>query len=378
MDRLSIPSNVYIGNKNELIEELLNELKGKRILVFVTVGNTERLGLDDMIRRFKEEMILTVINEVPPTPTYIDLHKILNLCKGNIFDAVVAIGGGSIIDMAKSYVGLKYLSKDSNLNKELVLEAIKNKQYLSNKESIPIYAIPTTAGTGSEVTHWATVWDIEGKAKYSVDSEHLSPQKAYIIPEFALTMPKRLTLATGLDALCQAVEAYWAKSTNPMVKELSKVAIRLIVEYLPEVLQNGDNIRFRQKMALGSLFSGLAFSNTRTTACHSISYPLTLLFGIEHGLACIVTLPKVMEKNLKALEDVEELTCALRIKSADELHDWINSISEGIVNLKLNSFGVTRKDVEELVRLSFTLGRMDNNPVDICPEDVREILEEIL
>ena len=191
-------------------------------------------------------------------------------------------------------------------------------------------------------------------------------------------MPKRLTLSTGLDALCQATEAYWAKTSNPMVKELSKVAIRLLVEYLPKVLSDGDNLYYRKKVCLGSLFSGLAFSNTRTTACHSISYPLTMCFGVEHGLACALSLAKVMQINLPLIEEAGELMDALGVTSPEELQLWLDNLTGDIVKLRLSTFGIQEKDIAELVKLSFTQGRMDNNPVVITPDDVSEILHSLL
>jgi alcohol dehydrogenase class IV len=191
-------------------------------------------------------------------------------------------------------------------------------------------------------------------------------------------MPQRLTLATGLDALCHAVEAYWAKSSNLMAQELAKTAIRLIVKYLPKVLAEGAHLSYRKKMCLGSLFAGLAFAQTHTTACHSISYPLTMTFGIEHGLACALTLARVMEMNLPLLEEKGDLLEALGVQSPAELQEWLDQTAAGIVRLRLGAFGIREKDLSDLVTLSFTQGRMDNNPVDVSPEDVQRMLRSLL
>ena len=304
--------------------------------------------------------------------------RVLQSCNEGVPEVLIAIGGGSVIDMAKSCVALFYLMSKAKFNDIDIIKSIKTKEYLQHPMLIPIYAIPTTAGTGSEVTRWATVWDVEGIAKYSIEASWLCPHRAYIIPEFTRSMPKRLTLSTGLDALCQATEAYWAKTSNPMVKELSKVAIRLLVEYLPKVLSDGDNLYYRKKVCLGSLFSGLAFSNTRTTACHSISYPLTMCFGVEHGLACALSLAKVMQINLPLIEEAGELMDALGVTSPEELQLWLDNLTGDIVKLRLSTFGIQEKDIAELVKLSFTQGRMDNNPVVITPDDVSEILHSLL
>lgn len=378
MNQLLIPGNIYLNTSIGFCEDILSQVKGKSILLLMTSSSVKRLSLESWLNSLDLSTSLTWINKIPSNPTYKDVFETLKISRGKSFEVVVVIGGGSAIDMAKACVGLTFLLNANELSEKEVLDCIKTKEYLKNPTNIPIYAVPTTAGTGSEVTRWATVWDIDGGAKYSVDAQHLYPKKAYIIPEFTLSMPKRLTLSTGLDALCQAVEAYWAKATNPIVKELSKVAIRLIVEYLPKALNDITDLNFREKLALGSLFSGLAFSNTRTTACHSISYPLTMRFGIEHGLACIISLPKVMEINLPAISESDELFKVLGIESAEDLQKWLDKVTESIVDLRLSSFGIKYEDIDELVNMSFTLGRMDNNPVDITHDDVRIILESVM
>lgn len=376
--QLLIPGNIFMKTASEFYEDSLKELKGKRILLFMTSSSAKRLSLENWVNSLNANELLTWINAIPSNPTYINVHDALKISKGKSPEVVIAIGGGSTMDMAKSCVGLAYLNNKDQLRKEDVLECIKTKDYLDNPINIPIYAIPTTAGTGSEVTRWATVWDLEDGAKYSIDALHLCPNKAYIIPEYTVSMSKRLTLSTGLDALCQATEAYWAKATNPMVKELSKVAIRLIVEYLPKVISDTNNLYYREKVFLGSLFSGLAFSNTRTTACHSISYPLTMKFGVEHGLACIMSLSKVMEINLSAIDEVDELFEVLGVRNTEELQNWLDELTGDIVDLRLSSFGIKEENIDELVKMSFTLGRMDNNPVAITQDNVRKILESIL
>lgn len=378
MNQLIIPTNVFWITAKEFYEVSLKELKGKNILLFMSSSNAIRLSLKKWVDSLSHNCTLLWYDKSSSNPTHIDIFDILSKFKGITPDIVVAIGGGSTIDMAKSYVALNYLNSKKQLTKKDVLNCIKTKEYIKYPTHTPIYAIPTTAGTGSEVTRWATVWDLEEERKYSVDSPYLFPKKAYIVPEYTLSMPKRLTLSTGLDALCHAIEAYWAKSTNPMVKELSKAAISLIVEYLPRVLSDTENLYDRKKICLGSLFSGLAFSNTRTTACHSISYPLTMSFGIEHGLACALSLSKVMEINLPVIEEADKLLNALRINTTEELQKWLDKIAGGIVNLRLSSFGIQEKDISKLVNMSFTLGRMNNNPVEITPEIVKRILISIL
>lgn len=378
MGRLSIPSNIFWETPINFCNNIIHELKDKRLLLFMNDSSIKRLLLENWYKQLKENSKIIHFNKIPSNPTYIDIYHAIRSCGNELPENIIAIGGGSVIDMAKACSGLMYLKDEEYFNEKQILDSLKEKEYLKHSTAIPIYAVPTTAGTGSEVTSWATVWDMESKIKYSIDAPWLLPKRAYMVAEFTKTMPSRLTLSTGLDALCQAIEAYWAKASNPMVKVLSKSAIEIIVEYLPKTLQDLDNLYFREKMCLGSLFSGLAFSNTRTTACHSISYPLTMKFGIEHGIACALTLSKVMTINLPSIDEADELLSALNAKTPEQLQGWIDDLSNEIVKMRLSEFGISETDIDELVNLSFTQGRMDNNPVNIAPEDVRIILKEIL
>ena len=378
MVQLSLSSNIYWKSPRDFCQETLLELKKQKVLLIINNSSVMRFSLDKWINELKSCCNLLWLNEISSNPTPADILRVLQLCSKETPYVIIAIGGGSVIDIAKICVALFYLRNNEKLTGLDIVKSIEDKEYLQHQASVPIYAVPTTAGTGSEVTRWATVWDIKKQVKYSVEAPWLQPHRAYIIPEFTRSMPKRLTLSTGLDALCQATEAYWAKTSNPMVKELSKVAIRLLVEYLPKVLSDGDNLYYRKKVCLGSLFSGLAFSNTRTTACHSISYPLTMCFGVEHGLACALSLAKVMQINLPLIEEAGELMDALGVTSPEELQLWLDNLTGDIVKLRLSTFGIQEKDIAELVKLSFTQGRMDNNPVVITPDDVSEILHSLL
>jgi len=378
MGQTLITKHILWKSAAEFCNETLQELNNKNVFLFLDESLKKQLSLEKWYEGLSERNSLTYLDRIPSNPTYIDIFNALRQYGEAAPEVMLAIGGGSAIDMAKACTGLMYLKDKDNFDKQDVLQSLKSKEYLKHSVSIPIYAVPTTAGTGSEVTHWATIWDMEGKAKYSIDSVWLFPEKAYIVAEFTRTMPARLTLSTGLDALCQAIEAYWAKTSNPIIRTLAKSAIEIIVEYLPDVLDDLDNLHYREKMCLGSLFAGLAFANTRTTACHSISYPLTMSFAIEHGLACALSLAKIMEINWPVIAEPEELMKSLGVNNPVELQIWIDNLTSDIVKMRLSAFGIEEMHIDELAELSFTQGRMDNNPVEIMPDDVRRILIEIM
>ena len=186
----------------------------------------------------------------------------------------------------------------------------------------------------------------------------------------ALTSGKADT--TGLDALCHATESFWAKPTNYLVKDIALRAIDLIMTNLPKVLADLQNLELRTAMCRGALLAGMAFAKTRTTACHSISYPITMQYGVEHGLACALSLDAVSKINREKTVLADDLFAVFEKHGG--LRNWLDKTSAGIVELRLSALGVPKEGIDEIVKGTFTKGRMDNNPVDISPEQVKEIL----
>ena len=284
-------------------------------------------------------------------------------------DLIIAIGGGSSIDLAKAVSSL-YEYKDTD-----VLDLLKNKDYLNNNNSIPFIAVPTTAGTGSECTKWATIWDFDNMKKYSIDADYLYPTEAWLVSELTSTMDEKITLATGLDALAHAMESYWSVPSNKFTRVLARDSIRIIRKYLPLVLDDLDNLEYRQEMLMGSFFAGLAFSNTRTTACHSISYPLTMIFGIPHGFAAAITLFEVLSRNWNYVPEKDLFLDAWDANDLNDVKKWLDDTSSG--RLKLSEFGVEKEDIPNIVELATTGGRMDNNPIIFNESEIKDILDNV-
>jgi len=354
-------------------EAMILKSKGKHIALFLSESAANRLELSSTMESMSKEGQLIWINLIPSNPDFHDLAKTLRLLKGTEIDTFIAIGGGSSLDLAKSTAAF-YDIRDKNFTDEDLLKNILDKTYLKQLAHPYLIAVPTTAGTGSELTRWATIWDVDHQAKLSIETPTLAFDEAYIVVEYTLSMPLRLTLSTGLDALTQATEAYWAKSTSSSVQVLALQAIRLIVRNLPKVLADLNDYESRKNMMVGSLLGAMAFSNTKTTACHSISYPLTLKFKMDHGLACALTLGDLLRINLRTLANPESVYEAFNINNPEQVSQWIDKLSTGIVSMKLSDYGVKEADLEELAHLSFTLGRMDNNPTELTEQQVQEIL----
>lgn len=370
--------NVPIKFYEYTIDEMklrLNELPIKENVIFIAskrLINDNNLG--DVLANFGKNFVL-----FDESLTSLDTHLISDYFqqipqKPNL---IIAIGGGTTIDFAKAISALYEYSDEGKISVDEVVDLITSKKYLENTNSIPIIASSTTAGTGSDCTKWATIWDYDNTKKYSIDADYLYPVESWLIPELTLTLPQRLTLSTGLDALAHACESYWSVSTNKIVQILARDAISLIVNYLPLVLKDNNNLEYRKKVYQGAFFAGLAFSNTRTTACHSISYPLTLLYGIPHGFAVSLTLTEVLKRNKDYIQDFDLFLDSWNAESIDDITKWIESISEDIQILKLSEFDVKKEEIEDIIKLTFTGGRMDNNPIVFDEKEVKDILETV-
>ena len=202
-------------------------------------------------------------------------------------EAIVALGGGSVIDSAKVFAAARgdFGAVDAYLRRRAGAETL---------QPLPIIAVPTTAGTGSEVTCWGTVWDNANGTKLSLAHPGLYPEAAVIDPELMLGKSRELTIQTGLDALSHALESVWNRNANPVSLALSVMAARGVLSALPQLVKDLGNVDLRERMARAALLAGLAFSNTKSAIAHSLSYPITLRHGVPHGIACSFTLPMVI------------------------------------------------------------------------------------
>lgn len=360
--------HVHYYKPDEFLSQL--ELLGNSpIAIFISTSAAKRFGVEDFLR----EMISTGwvwIERMTSYPTPNAVAEVLSELRGKNIKKIVAVGGGSSIDIAKITSAMLPVA-DINSPRQIV-EVVQAKQYLASGKNIPIIAVPTTAGTGSEVTAWATLWDNEQTNKYSVEAPGLVPSEVWMVPDFLRDIPVRIALSTGLDAICQASEAYWARRSNPLVQALSIRAIQMMLTYLPAFLTGDTSRDTLVGLATGSLVAGFSFSRTRTTACHSISYPLTSLFQIEHGFAVALTLAPVAAINAHAVNCTE-----LFETFGGDISARLDTLCRGIQPLRLSAFGIEKTDVPLIARNAFTSGRMDNNPVNLTLPEVESILYSV-
>ena len=357
-----------IGRVPELIQELCPE--GGRVLVLAWSETVFELpaiaGLKELPGIALQKRVFLASN-----PTLEQLFSIYRETADFCPQAVIAVGGGSVMDVGKSLCCLygKQIPSEDALRTMVQEKAFQTPQ-------AKWIGVPTTAGTGSEVTCWATIWDPSKDAKRSLESQQNYAFAAVADPDLIRQMPLSLAVSSALDAVAHAVESCWARNTNPVSRALALSAVRTIMSQMDSLLA-GDRTAC-DSMSRGSLLAGLAFSNTRTTACHSISYPLTMHYGIPHGTAVSLLLAPVFRLNRENTERPEEILSALGVKDETELEERIHAILRAAsIPDSLEAWKVERKDLKTLAALGLTKGRADNNPVELTPECIETILEDI-
>lgn len=342
--------------------------------------NLAKTGLQERIASIlvSEGIKFTVFDKVEPEPRIELADEGAALAVKDKCDIVIGIGGGSAMDVAKAIAVIA--TNKGAATDYLGLNKIP-------KAGLPKIMIPTTAGTGSEVTFTAVFVRKNLKKKEGMNSPYLYPELALLDPELTLTLPPAPTAQTGLDALCHAIESYTSINSSPMSEMFSLEAISLIAENLRTCVHDGKNIAARERMLLGSLYAGIGLANAGVTAVHSLSYPLGGKYGVGHGLANTMLLPSVMAFNLPgALEkfaDVAdamgECTEGLPAREAAYLAvDAVEALIEDCgVDSSIRDFGVEEKDFPALADVAMTVARpLENNPRKMTKEDMIAIYAE--
>lgn len=274
--------------------EAIGEVLAGRPYAIVTYPGQPFAALCERIERLAGPALLRIDNvEANPSVTMLRAACGALAALSEAPAVLVALGGGSVMDTAK------VLAAEHGLL-DPVLAWIEDGRTRVAPRALPIVAIPTTSGTGSEVTSWATVWDPARDRKLSLARDDLYPETVLVDPRLVAGLPPEPTLASGLDALSHALESLWNVNANPVTRGLAVEAAREILIALPRVMAAPDDLAARSAMALGALRAGLAFSNTRTALAHNISYAITLRHGVAHGVACSFCLPAVMRSALGA------------------------------------------------------------------------------
>ena len=299
-----------IGSTAEIIKEL-NDLHAKKVLLITDPGLVQAGIAQQVVEMLKQAAVeVEIFDAVEPDPSIQVATKAAEMAKNVKANVLIALGGGSAIDTAKSAALLVtnggYLKDYAGVNKVV-------------KPILPLIAVPTTAGTGSEVTIFAVMSDPEKQEKFTISSALIAPAVAVLDPLLTLKLPPSVTAFTGMDALTHAIEAFTSSIAQPPTDALALSAIKLVLKHLPVAVGRGDNIKARDGMLQASLLAGIAFNNAFLGLAHAIASPLGGHFHVPHGLANAVMLPYVMEYNLPtAVRRYAEIGCALGLQAVGD------------------------------------------------------------
>lgn len=327
---------------------MLDALVGSRRTVLVTFPEAESLGLVARIRGLLGKRLLAVEDGTEPNPDVVGLGAMYRRFWSDhtACEVIVAAGGGSTLDTAKALmVGTENDTFDT------LLDQLKSGASFTPPRVKKLIAIPTTAGTGSEVTPWATIWDRGADMKkYSLHLRETWAESAVIDPELMLSLPASVTLQSGLDALSHALESIWNINANPISDTLAVSAARQMLDTLPRLMQAQDDLTLRSAASLAALKAGLAFSNTKTALAHSISYDMTLRHGLPHGIACSFTLPMVLERAMGQRSDRDEVLQAIFPCRLAEAPDHLRRFLEQLqVSTRFDSYGVDDAEAQAMI-----------------------------
>jgi alcohol dehydrogenase class IV len=301
-------------------------------------------------------------------------------------DLVIGFGGGSALDTGKAVAALL-----TNGGHPLdYLEVIGRGQPLT-QPSAPYIAIPTTAGTGTEVTRNAVLLSPEHRVKVSLRSPLMLPRLALVDPEFTYTMPPEVTASTGLDALTQVMEPYVSLKANPLTDALCREGMCRAARSLRRAFKHGDDAAAREDMAVASLFGGLALANAKLGAVHGFAGPMGGMFHGPHGALCASLLPHVMAVNVRALQErspesealsrydeIARILTGNKQATADDGVAWVGELCQALQIPPLASYGVTEEGFPTLIEKASVSSSMKGNPIKLTPDEMGEILLQAL
>ncbi len=335
--------------------------------------------IEPAIKQLKDNGVnVEVFQNILAEPTLNDFNTILSIAREFRADSVAGIGGGSVLDIAKLVAA--FIDSDQKAEDCFGTGFIK-------KKGLWLACLPTTAGTGSEVSPNAILLDERDKLKKGIVSPYLLADTAYVDPMLTMTVPSKVTADTGMDALTHCIEAYTNKFAHPAVDIYALQGIRLIAANLLRAVKDGSDIEAREALALGSLYGGLVLGPVNTAAVHALSYPLGGEFHIPHGLSNAILLPSVMKfnrsANLRKYAEVA-IACGAPVgkddnETAQNGVDFICELSKAVgIPQKLSDLNIPQSAVDGMSKAAMEVQRLlKNNPREVTEQDARDIYNSL-
>lgn len=376
--------NIVAGpNSLQLLGEKLNLLGVEvKSALIITQPPMVDLGFVELIvSQLEEKGILVHTNtNILPEPTLENIEQVFEATASMNYDVMIGIGGGSVLDTTKILSVLK--TNDSSVEQLLGTDLVVN-------SGVPTILIPTTSGTGAEVTPNAIVTLPDQELKVGIVSKFLLPALVILDPVLTLNLPKPITAATGMDAFTHSLESFISTKANPISDMFALESIRLISSSIVEAFQNGQSIEAREKMLVGSMYGGMALTSAGTAAVHALAYPLGGKYKIPHGVANSMLLPHVMKYNMDAITDRLALVAEpmgisaqglsnsqLAEKVVEKIVEWTNVLE---IPQDLKNYGVKEEELPEIsVSASQVTRLLNNNPKKLSIADIEAIYRQLL
>ncbi|KGT47036.1 MULTISPECIES: iron-containing alcohol dehydrogenase [unclassified Acinetobacter] len=359
----------------EYLVQAIAQLKIQKPLIVTDQGVVKSGTIQQVLNLLDVEY--SIYDSVKPEPELEQVQDCINFYHANQSDAVLAVGGGSALDIAKCVAALAGQNGD--------IRDFVGTDKISSRD-IPLIVIPTTSGTGSEVTNIAILSDTKNQMKQGIVSDFLLPDVAIVSPVMSVSCPASVTAASGVDALVHAIEAYISVNHSDITDALALQAIELIVEYLPQAYALPSNLIAREKMATASLMAGLAFGNAGVGAVHALAYPLGGKYKMAHGVSNALMLPYVLKWNvLGCAERLSKIAKLLKLsnsnlamENAEKLVEFLHKFCQQLnIPAGLRYFGIQEDDIPALAAEAIKVERLlKNNPRQLTVNDIEAIYRE--
>jgi len=332
-----------------------------------------RKGTAESIGKSLKSQDIIYFFDIEPNPTCESVDAAAKMARAKKVDCVIGLGGGSALDVAKAAACL-------TTNEGSIYDYYSGGEKTLAPRKTKLICIPTTAGTGSEVTNVGVFTNQKTGIKMPMVNNEFWPDIAVVDYKLTFTLPPAVTASTGMDAFCHAIEAYWNRESVDICDVLAMEAMKLIMENIELAYEEQENEAARMNMMKASLLAGIAFSQTRTTGIHAVSFPLTSEFHVNHGTACAVTLPAFIKKSREqASEKMQALAKYLGCGGIDALSGVIEKLMTKInLPIRLHQLGVASSDLEYITKEALGAAIISLTPAKMDEETVCELLKSIL